>query len=213
MSYMEMEVAVKNLSFSEGSIASEYGEHFAKTWQMVDENPDVDPDTVPLVEYGKAYKKANKLVDCFDPHWYVVNKIKLYKKIKAEGFDPEQKVRMTCSFYEDKFRIHNGHHRLSMLKHWKVEKVRILVRISASKKITKEVVEMTEEVTTKWQLKRLVLNEHQWYNSASISLERRAVPMGVIDEETPVYPWSHDGQQLVERRKILLYMIPVEELE
>ena len=108
-------------------------EDYIETWRMVDEDPDVDPDTTPLYQMYWRYKKAHGLIDRLDPHWHTIAHIKLYKQIKEEGFDPKREVRMTVTFYNGTFYISNGHHRMSMLKHWGVAEILILVRLPQEK--------------------------------------------------------------------------------
>jgi len=102
-------------------------EELIETWRMVDDNPDVDPKTTPLYKMYLRYKKVYKLVDKFDPYWHTAGKIDLYKKIKSEGFDPHKEVRIACNSISGKFYITEGLHRMSMLRHWKVKQVCVVI--------------------------------------------------------------------------------------
>ena len=110
--YMEVETPLDTFTWVD---KEDFRDSLIETWRMVDENPLVDPADTPYYDYLTTSKdmencKAN-------PYFRVESKIALYKKIKKGGYCPCAPIRMTCNISGDKFRVRNGHHRLSMIHH------------------------------------------------------------------------------------------------
>ena len=87
------------------------------TWELMDEEPYIEPRETPYYDYLVYIKKTRGARA--SPVSRTLYKMALYNKIKTEGFCPYKQTRMTCTFNKDRFYIRNGHHRLSMIQHWK----------------------------------------------------------------------------------------------
>jgi len=110
--YMELEIPLKQFTW-DGK--EDFRDVLIDTWKQVDDDPDIDPITTPYYEYLTT-SKAMKHIHA-DPSFRVESKISLYEKIKKVGYCPCIPTRMTCNLSGDKFRVRNGHHRLSMIHH------------------------------------------------------------------------------------------------
>ena len=111
--YMELEVPLDRFIW-DGK--EDFRDALIETWRRVDEDPSVDPVDTSYYEYLTT---SDAMKNCkADPTFRVDTKIALYQKIKKGGYCPCVPTRMTCNLSGDKFRVRNGHHRLSMIEHW-----------------------------------------------------------------------------------------------
>ena len=108
-------------------------ETYLSTWRIIDEAPDTPIEELPLYHtmkrhYARITDKTlkNELIISnlskgdreTVAHGWVRRHVALYLKIKEEGFDPDRPKRIECYLRRDgKVWLHDGHHRVSMLKH------------------------------------------------------------------------------------------------
>ena len=109
---MEIEVPLNHFTW-DGK--EDFRDSLIDTWKQVDEKPTVNPADTPYYEYLTTNKAMENCKAA--PIFRVESKIALYKKIKKGGYCPCAPTRMTCNISGDKFRVRNGHHRLSMIHH------------------------------------------------------------------------------------------------
>ena len=85
---------------------------------MLDEDPNTPPKSTPLYTMMRRELKRKKRSEEYIDN-YVAEHVKLYFKIKKEGFNPRQRIQITLQIDEDgTIRVYDGHHRMSMIKYW-----------------------------------------------------------------------------------------------
>lgn len=113
---MYMELLIPLELFSWGA-KERFRDSLIETWEIMDDDPYVDPRDTPYHDYLVDVKKNRS--GKTKPVNRTLYKMALYDNIKRGGFCPFKQTRMTCTFHDGEFNIRNGHHRLSMVQHWR----------------------------------------------------------------------------------------------
>jgi len=108
-------------------------ESYLSTWRIIDDDPETPVGELPLYKTMKRHYSRikddtlrNELIilglsegdrESVARGW-MRRHVELYLQIKKEGFDPDRPKRIECYLRRDgKVWLHDGHHRISMIKH------------------------------------------------------------------------------------------------
>jgi len=108
-------------------------ETYLSTWRIIDDAPDTPVEELPLYRTMRRHyariddrRLKRELVILNLPNGdrdsvargWVCRHVELYLRIKEMGFDPDQPKRIEGHMRRDgKVWLHDGHHRVSMIKH------------------------------------------------------------------------------------------------
>ena len=97
---------------------------YIDTWSIIDAAPDTAVEELPL--YGTILRNTGQ--QSIARRSTRIH-VELYLKIKAEGFDPDRPKRISGYLQRDgKVWLNNGHHRVSMIKHFGTpRKVKVMI--------------------------------------------------------------------------------------